>query len=80
MDRVEKTLRTLPKAERIRYRRMTEDVIADRLARYDVVKLVGRDDVFRIRKGPMRVIFRRHRSGNSILALERRSETTYRKR
>lgn len=80
MDRVDKALRKLPKAERGRYQRIITDVVANRLADYDIIKLVGRDDVFRLRKGPTRVIFRRWSDGeNIIIALERRSETTYRK-
>lgn len=78
MDRVTKALRKLTKADRARYERITRDVVEDRLAGYDVVKLVGREDVFRLRKGPMRVIFQRKPDqGNVIVAFGRRSERTY---
>lgn len=78
MDRITKALRKLTKADRTRYERIIRDVVEDRLAGYDVVKLVGRDDVFRLRSGQMRVIFRkRPGQGNEIIALERRSERTY---
>ena len=48
------------------------------LKNFDVKKLRGRDDVFRARKGNLRIIFRKNKDGEIyILALERRSETTY---
>ena len=44
----------------------------------DVKKLKARDDVYRARKGDLRVIFRRADDGQIfILAVERRSDTTY---
>jgi len=79
MDRVTKALRKLTKADRKRYEKIVRDIIANRLAEYDIVRLVGRDDVFRLRKGTMRVIFQRKSGGNVILGLERRSETTYKR-
>lgn len=81
MDKVSKALRKLTKADRNRYEKIIRDILAGHLSSYDVVKLVGRDDVFRLRKGPMRVIFQRKRDGTTmILGLERRSETTYKRR
>ena len=44
----------------------------------DLKKLKGRDDIYRIRKSGIRIIFRRDRKDKIfILAIERRSDTTY---
>ena len=47
------------------------------LAGLDVKKLKGRGDIFRVRRGDLRVIFQRKNGAVSILAVERRSEGTY---
>lgn len=44
----------------------------------DVRKLKDRDNAFRVRKGDFRIIFRTNNQGiNVIIAVERRSESTY---
>ena len=46
----------------------------------DVKKLKERTDIFRVRKGDIRIIYRKTDANKvSILAIERRSEKTYRK-
>lgn len=42
----------------------------------DLKKLKGRNDVFRVRKGKIRIIFRKTET-ISILAIERRSDNSY---
>ncbi len=45
----------------------------------NVKKLEGREDVFRVRKGRIRIIYRLNQNREIfILAIERRSEKTYR--
>jgi mRNA-degrading endonuclease RelE of RelBE toxin-antitoxin system len=43
----------------------------------DLKKLKGRKDIFRVRKGRLRVIFIRKNDNINLLAVERRSEKTY---
>lgn len=43
----------------------------------DVKKLKGREDIFRVRKGDMRIIYKTENKKISILAIERRNEKTY---
>ncbi len=50
---------------------------ADKLQGLDLKKLKGHDDVFRVRKGGMRVIFRKQDADIHILTIERRNENTY---
>lgn len=57
---------------------MLERVRTGRMESMDVKKLKARDDIYRARKGDLRVIFRRADDGQIfILAVERRSNTTY---
>lgn len=43
----------------------------------DIKKLKGREDVFRIRKGKLRIIFIYKKQKIYILSIERRSDNTY---
>lgn len=43
----------------------------------DVKKLRGYKDIFRVRKGKMRIIFAKNEKNISILSIERRREDTY---
>jgi len=77
-DRVEKSLRRLSDPERKKLEDVLERIRTGRMESLDVKKLKARDDVYRARKGDLRVIFRRADDGQIyILAVERRSDTTY---
>ena len=43
----------------------------------DIKKLKGYQDIFRLRKRKIRIIFTKERKHISIIAIERRSEKTY---
>ncbi len=77
MDRVAKFLKKLLLNEK----NLLEDIIARVLRRdfsgLDVKKLKGGENKFRVRKGNMRVIFRKTNNDIVILSVERRSDTTY---
>ena len=44
----------------------------------DLKKLKGRDDIYRVRKGKIRIIYRLDGKQIFLLAIERRNENTYR--
>ena len=44
----------------------------------NVKKLQGYQDIFRLRRGKLRIIFYRHKVNISIINIERRAEKTYR--
>lgn len=78
MDKIEKALAKLSPQEREALRVVLMRILAGDLGGLDVKKLKGRDNVYRVRKGKMRVIFlKRYDGGISVLAVERRSDTTY---
>ena len=78
-DRIEKALGKLSAKERKKIAEILGLIRTGRLDGLDIKKLKGRDDIFRARKGDMRVIFRRATDGTLfVLAVERRTSTTYR--
>ncbi|OGE73600.1 MAG: hypothetical protein A3I07_01055 [Candidatus Doudnabacteria bacterium RIFCSPLOWO2_02_FULL_42_9] len=78
MDKIQKALNRLSEKEK----RIVKDIL-DRLQTDDVIgldlqKLKGNKDIFRVRKGDLRIIYRKVKRQIFILAIERRSEKTYR--
>ena len=78
MDKIEKFLRKLSPKER----EVAEETIALILAgdtnKLDVKKLRGYTDVFRVRKGKLRIIYRQNASEIRLLTIDNRDEGTYR--
>ncbi|MBU1015431.1 hypothetical protein KKI17_03330 [Patescibacteria group bacterium] len=79
MDKISKALKRLSPKERRQMRELLFKVKSGNLAGLDLKKLKDREDIFRVRKGDLRIIFRQKSKSITILALERRSENTYRK-
>lgn len=78
MDRIDKELRKLIPKERDALREIMKRLAAGKTEHLDIKKLKGRDDIFRIRKGDMRVIYRKDATGKIfILTMERRNDHTY---
>lgn len=78
MDKIEKVLQKLTPEER----KIVKDILAKLKRRQfknlNLKKLKGRNDVFRVRKGKIRIIYRADSvSQIFILSIERRSDTTY---
>jgi len=78
MDAIEKALKKLSAEERRRVREILEKLAVNKMRGLDIKKLQGRDDIFRVRKGDIRVVYRKSGNVISILLVERRSEKTYR--
>lgn len=77
MDKIDKALRKLSLRERERVKEILKRLNAGNFRNLDIKKLKGRDDIFRIRKGDIRIIYRTFGKEIFILAIERRSEKTY---
>ena len=78
VDKLQKALNRLTDKERIWIKSIVQDIQQGKITGYDLKKLQGHDDIFRIRKGSIRIIFRiiSHEEVR-ILAIEWRSNTTY---
>ena len=79
MDKIEKTLQKLTLKEREWVKELLEKLQSGQTDGLDVKKLRGRDDIFRIRKGKIRIIYRCDKNYRLfVLTIERRSKATYR--
>ncbi len=77
MDSIEKALKKLNANDRQSIKQILERLLAHDMLGLDVKKLKGREDIFRIRKGNFRIIYRLHDKIIFILTIERRSDNTY---
>ena len=57
---------------------LIEKIISLNWRGLDIKKLQGYDDIFRLKKGKLRIIFYKRRLGISIINIDRRNEKTYR--
>lgn len=78
VDRIRKVLRRLSPRERKQLTDTIRLILQNNLVGMDIKKLAARDDIYRVRKGDFRIIFCKITEGeNRIIAIERRSDTTY---
>ncbi|MBI2450308.1 MAG: hypothetical protein HYV47_02085 [Candidatus Nealsonbacteria bacterium] len=77
MDKIEKALQKLTLKEREAIKQLLTKLQSGQIDDLDIKKLKGRDDIFRARKGKIRIIYRNDGNGFCILSIERRNETTY---
>lgn len=78
MDAIEKALKKLTIRERKQIKVILAKVYTQDWKGLNVKKLRGREDIFRIRKGDLRIIYRIGGKEIYILKIERRRERTYR--
>ncbi len=76
-DKIDKALKKLSKTEKAKLKEMLFNLEKGILFNMDIKKLKGRNDIFRIRKGGIRIIFRKIDDRTKILSLERKSDKTY---
>ena len=77
MDKIEKALARLSKKERELIFRLLKSLAAGEHTHLHIKKLKGHQDIFRVRKGDLRIVYRQTEKEIFILAIERRSEKTY---
>jgi len=77
MDKIVKALQKLNAKEKEKLQEILFLIKQGDLQGLDIKKLTGRDDIYRVRKGDIRVIFRKIKNEIKVLAVERRTDTTY---
>jgi len=77
MDPIEKALKKLTQKEREQVKKILAALASKKSFGLDIKKLKGRDDIFRVRKGDIRIVYQKSGSAIFILLIERRSEKTY---
>ncbi len=78
MDRIDKELAKLSLKDREKVRHILAAIVAGETSRLDIKKLRGRDDIYRARKGSVRVVYRLSKGVPFLFTIERRNEQTYR--
>lgn len=78
MDKIQKALNKLSDRERKLIKEILSRLTAGDLLGLDIQKLKGHPDIFRVRKGDLRLIYRKIGNNIILLAIERRNEKTYR--
>lgn len=80
MNKLAKALEKLSTEERAQIKNILLKIKNNSLSGLDLKKLKNCDDIFRVRKGKLRIIFRKQDNGGCfILTIERRSDKTYNK-
>ncbi len=79
MDKLTKALNRLSKKEKTQIKQLLHQLAGKNFVGLNIKKLKGRQDIFRVRKGDLRIIYRIKEEKIFILAIEKRSEKTYRK-
>jgi mRNA-degrading endonuclease RelE of RelBE toxin-antitoxin system len=78
MDRLEKALNRLSDKERNLIKNILTRLLKGDVLGLNIVRLKGHQNIFRLRKGDLRIIYQQNEKEIKILAIERRSEKTYR--
>jgi len=80
MDKLDKALQKLSPKEKDIFEEVLRRLRQNKTIGLNLIKLKGHRDVYRVRKGGLRIIFRcTHDGGIDLLDLDRRSEDTYRR-
>ena len=80
MDKIEKHLSKFANKEKSEIKNVLRILSSRSNKKLDIKKLKGRSDIFRVRKGKFRIIYRVDKNNEIfILTIERRSDTTYNK-
>jgi mRNA-degrading endonuclease RelE of RelBE toxin-antitoxin system len=78
MDELQKAIAKLAKEHRAVFDSLMVRLYERNFLGLDLAKLKGHKDVFRVKHGRLRIIFRMNREGLSVLEVGLRNENTYR--
>lgn len=77
MDKIKKALKKLSKKEKETVKNILNKISEGNFNNLDIKKLKNREDIFRIRKGKIRIVYIVKNDRVNILLIERRSDKTY---
>ena len=77
MDKITKFLKKLSFKERDGIEHILDKIERRDIIDLDVKKLRGKENIFRVRKGSIRIIFLMKNHTTNIITIERRSDATY---
>ncbi|HBR80419.1 MAG: hypothetical protein UX09_C0032G0006 [Candidatus Uhrbacteria bacterium GW2011_GWE2_45_35] len=76
-DQIQKNLDKLSEKERQKINKILISIKNNQWTDLDLKKLKNHEKIFRVRKGDVRIIFKKSEEKIFILAIERRSDNTY---
>ena len=78
VTKIQKSIDLLNKKEKNLVKEVVIKILNENIDNLDLKKLTGHSDVYRVRKGDIRIIFTRSKTGQvSILKIEKRNDKTY---
>ena len=77
VDKITKALSKFSASEKELVKKMLLKIKSRKFDSLDLKKLKGRSDIYRVRKGKVRIMFRLTKEEIYILAIEKRNEKTY---
>ena len=77
VDKITKALNKFSAKEKELVKNLLLKINKNNVSGLDVKKLKGRSDIYRVRKGKIRIIYRIDDSQVYLLAIEKRDENTY---
>lgn len=79
MPTLKKLLSKFNKEERLALEALIKKIVSLDWGKLDIKKLKGYQEVFRLRKGNIRIIFSKNKMDISLITIERRNEKTYKR-
>jgi mRNA-degrading endonuclease RelE of RelBE toxin-antitoxin system len=79
MDKISKALKKLSPRKKNVIKKLLIKIKLSDFENLDIKKLKNKDNIFRVRKGSIRIIFLVNKDQIKILTVERRSDNTYKK-
>jgi len=77
MDKIEEFLKKLSEKEKALTKEILVLLESNRASSLNIKKLKGHNDIFRVRKGNIRIIYKVESSQIVLIAITRRNEKTY---
>lgn len=77
MNKIDKLLKKLNARDRLRIEQVLLKLLSDQLESLDIKRLKNTEDLYRVRVGQYRVIYRYNSSGKKLIDISKRDEKTY---
>lgn len=78
VDKIQKFLNKLPEKDKALIKQLLKEIQNKSIVGLDFKKLKGREDIYRVRKDKIRIIYRLLDDEILVLSVERRNDMTYR--
>lgn len=77
MDKIFKFLKKRNKKERIHLMAAADLIVGNDLNNTDIKKLIGYENLYRIRIGKFRIIFKKSKKRNIVIKIDEKDDQTY---